>query len=251
MQTDQHIVHLYSSSYSHNADYRSDGDIVFATPRIAYVVSGKCTMTSCDGQNLTINAGDVWLLPKNKPYRSSWQALPTVEFIFLEFDVDHASLKLNRFATWHSPEFYDVFKRTQDYCQRGNTVGALCGLFQILQRFLPDLCSADTGNDRLQPALNRLHANYATPISVPELARACAMSPSYFYSVFRAATGQSPIEYKNALKLSHAVRLIRQGETLETVCDTLGFTNPAFLRRMIKKSTGLMPKEIKRNALKM
>ena len=35
--------------------------------------------------------------------------------------------------------------------------------------------------------------------------------------------GMSPIEYKNNVKLSHAVQLLQSGHTLETVCETLSF----------------------------
>ena len=251
MQSNQHIVHLFVSSYGANTDYSSDGDIIFRAPRLAYVANGTCTMTSKDGQNLTINAGDVWFLPKNKPYRSSWKADPCVQFVFVEFDIDQCSLVYDKFFSIHCPEAESLFKRTQDYYESGDTFGAMAGLFEILHKFLPAPNLTNHTHSRIRPALDVLHTNYTSNISVAKLAALCAMSESHFYSVFKAAAGVSPIEYKNTLKIGQAVHLIEQGATLENVCERLNFSSPAFLRKMLKRMTGMLPKEIKRGRQKM
>lgn len=252
MNGDNHNCYLYSSSYSAAHDYSSDGHIVFAKPRLAFIVKGRCDMVAEDGQTLSISEGDVWFLPKHIPYRSSWTANGTVEFLYVEFDLDSCSVSYNRFQRIHAPDSLPLFKKTLSSYNSGDTVGALSGLFAILERFLPLLSHRiDSNHSRILPALNYLHENYASPVSVSKLAKLCAMSESYFYSVFKSATAESPIEYKNTLKIDNAVRLIEQGETLESVCEALSFSSPAFLRRLVKRQTGMLPKDIKKNKIKM
>ena len=166
--------------------------------------------------------------------------------------MDFCALDYDAFTRTHAPDAENLFKRTLSYYNGGDTIRALKGLFEILERFLPRT-QARLGKERTKsaPALNYLHANYAAPVAVGTLSGLCAMSESRFYSAFRAITGQSPIEYKNSLKINHAVRLVEQGVTLEEICDELNFASPAFLRKMIKRQTGLLPKEIKRNKMKM
>jgi len=73
------------------------------------------------------------------------------------------------------------------------------------------------------------------------------MSSSRFYEVFREAIGESPINYKNRIRVAHAKMLIQEGKTLDEVCELLHFSSPSFLRRMMKKFLGITPKEAKRN----
>ena len=73
----------------------------------------------------------------------------------------------------------------------------------------------------------------------------CSLSESGFYQLFKKVTKLSPIEYKNSVKLSHAVTMIKNGSTLEEICEKLNFTSPAFLRRLMKKHYKKTPREIK------
>lgn len=249
---DEHHVHLHASTYSAGHDYRSDGEITFTYPRIAYVVHGTCTMHASNGQRLVIPEGNVWFLPKHVSYFSSWKATPCVEFIFLEFDLDFLSNGYDSFLSQPAPDAEVLFKRTLSSYQNKDTIGALKGLMSILERYLPRPKHALSGPfDSIAPAIAYVDAHYNEPIRVEDLSSLCAMSKSRFFATFKSVTGLTPIEYKNTLKINHAVRLIRQGETLESICDRLGFASPAFLRRLLKAYTGMLPKEIKSDTPKM
>ena len=71
------------------------------------------------------------------------------------------------------------------------------------------------------------------------------MSESKFYAEFKKIVGISPIDYKNNLKASKAAEMILQKTTLEEICETLGYSSPAFLRRQLKKHVGKIPCELK------
>ena len=252
MTTNTHNIYLYCSRYSQDHDYRADEDIIFAHPRLAYVAKGCCHMRTNDRQELTINEGNVWFLPKGVPYRSCWTATPYVEFIFVEFDVDLMSSSYSTFSVANAPHAEALFRDTLSAYENGDTIGALKSLFTLLDAYLPD---PETGipypYDTVAPAIAYLDKHYTEPVHVATLARLCTMSRSRFYTVFKSVTRQTPIEYKNSLKVQHAVRLIKQGATLEDVCDRLNFASPAFLRKMIWRTTGLLPKEIKHGKQKM
>ena len=84
---------------------------------------------------------------------------------------------------------------------------------------MPLLKKDDTKNiDSILPALNYLNENFTLPIKVDDLAKMCYMSKSTFYQKFKKITKTSPIEYKNAIKLSVARTLICDGLTLEEIC---------------------------------
>ena len=107
----------------------------------------------------------------------------------------------------------------------------------------------DENIKQILPAINYINEHFSSKIMVNTLANLCFMSESGFYQAFKKATNSSPIEYKNQIKLSHAIRLISSGETLEIVCEKLSFASPAFLRRLIKKHFNKSPKELKNTHL--
>ena len=96
------------------------------------------------------------------------------------------------------------------------------------------------------PALKYLRDQNSETVRVEKAASLCYMSPSRFFEVFREAVGISPIQYKNRIKLARAEALLLQGKTAEEVCELLHFSSPTFMRRMMKKHLGVIPRDIKK-----
>ncbi len=95
-------------------------------------------------------------------------------------------------------------------------------------------------------ANGRCFYKQADRISNAELAERCFLSPSAFYSAFKQATGCTPVEYKNRLKVRMAMELLMNtSESLECICRRTGFSSPAYLRRVMYRYTGRKPHEIR------
>ena len=71
-----------------------------------------------------------------------------------------------------------------------------------------ELGIADSQTQRIAAVLQRLKADYASPLRTTELARIAGMSVSSFHEHFRRVTALSPLQYQKQLRLAEARRLL-------------------------------------------
>jgi len=74
------------------------------------------------------------------------------------------------------------------------------------------------------------------------LAQQLGMSPRNFIRRFKAATGLSPIDYLQRLRVWAARRILEDGQTpVQEVSQRVGYSDAAFFRTIFKRHTGLAP----------
>jgi len=95
---------------------------------------------------------------------------------------------------------------------------------------------------KIGKALRRIHATYAQPLDLPELASEAGMSVPSFHSHFKAITRTSPMQYVKSTRL-HQARLLmmRQGMTAEAASHAVGYASPSQFNREFKRFFGLTP----------
>ena len=79
----------------------------------------------------------------------------------------------------------------------------------------------------------------------PSLSTLCecfCIGRTYLCQIFRAVTGDSPIDYWISLKIREAKRLIREGNmNITQIAEALGYSSIHHFSRMFKRVTGLSP----------
>ena len=89
------------------------------------------------------------------------------------------------------------------------------------------------------------HPEEMVPIST--LARACNISEVYFRKQFKALTGISPVEYRNALRLDKARQYLEYGDiSIQEISDTLGYATVSHFIKQFREKYGLPPLEYKK-----
>ncbi|HEX8914636.1 MAG TPA: AraC family transcriptional regulator [Humisphaera sp.] len=125
----------------------------------------------------------------------------------------------------------------------GRVVG-VCGLSR-------DLAAPAGESDEyrgLAGALDRLHADFAEPITIPDLARSAGLSPYQFDRRVRKLFGLSAGQLLDKVRLDEAVRLLREtDEPVAAVALACGYGDQSAFARRFRQSTGLTPREF-RNA---
>lgn len=87
-------------------------------------------------------------------------------------------------------------------------------------------------------------------IDINELAKMCYTSPSTFRRKFKKATGMSPIEYKNKLKIIKASELLKTGEySVKEAAKEVNIEDIYYFSKMFKKHMNTTPSSLK-NCLK-
>ncbi|WP_414636905.1 AraC family transcriptional regulator [Acerihabitans sp.] len=97
---------------------------------------------------------------------------------------------------------------------------------------------------KISKALQRIHAAYAQPLDLPQLAREAGMSVPTFHSHFKAITSTSPMQYVKSTRLHQArLLMVRQGMTAAAASHVVGYESPSQFNREFKRLFGLPPAE--------
>lgn len=101
---------------------------------------------------------------------------------------------------------------------------------------------------KIGKALRHIHAAYAEPINLAQLAREADMSVPSFHSHFRSVTRTSPMQYLKSTRLHQArLLMVRQGMTAEAAGYAVGYASASQFNREFKRLFGLPPlAEVKR-----
>lgn len=89
--------------------------------------------------------------------------------------------------------------------------------------------------------------NYLVPSPVERMMDRSGLNPRTFARRFRAATGCSPIEYVQALRVEEAKQMLETGhDDVDEVGAAVGYQDPASFRRVFKRKAGLSPASYRR-----
>ncbi|MET3217082.1 UNVERIFIED_ORG: AraC-like DNA-binding protein [Burkholderia territorii] len=95
---------------------------------------------------------------------------------------------------------------------------------------------------RIGRSLRMIHADYARPLDVSQLAGEAGMSVPSFHSHFKAITQVSPMQYLKSTRLHQArLLMVRQDLTAEAAGYAVGYTSPSQFSREFKRLFGLTP----------
>ncbi|MCE8021295.1 AraC family transcriptional regulator [Halomonas sp. MCCC 1A11036] len=97
---------------------------------------------------------------------------------------------------------------------------------------------------RIAKALHRIHAEFAEPLEVGELASEVGMSTAAFHVHFKAVTQTSPLQYIKSTRLHQArLLMIRDGLPAAAAAARVGYESPSQFSREFKRFFGRPPGE--------
>jgi transcriptional regulator GlxA family with amidase domain len=84
--------------------------------------------------------------------------------------------------------------------------------------------------------------NYATPNPVSAMVDQSGLFTRSFKRRFSAATGYTPVEYVQALRIEEAKQMLETEATaIEEIAASVGYEDPTFFRRLFKRRAGVTP----------
>lgn len=104
------------------------------------------------------------------------------------------------------------------------------------------LASRDEHLSRIARTLRYVHAEYAKPHSVEELARRAGMSVAAFHHYFKLVTASSPLQYLKRVRLDQARLLMaHDGYSASTAARAVGYESASQFSREFKRLFGVTP----------
>lgn len=220
---------------------------------VARMLSGSGIIRAISGEELHLRAGDIFYLPMGLRYHSYWtideredRSVSWESYGFTHFPIPNETRYTMQKISPSMEAIQWLNRLAQDQTVSPASVGYL---YLFLSEVLPHLHVSRLNQKAtmLQTAFDYIqqHENFA----VSELARACGISESGLYALFRDYANTTPIEIKHRLKTEQAIALLSTTDlAVETIASTLGLCSSAYLRKILKKQTGRTPSQIRKDA---
>ncbi len=98
------------------------------------------------------------------------------------------------------------------------------------------------GDEKIAVVQRYLEQNLTAPVSVVKMAEMASMVERTFLRRFKKATGDTPLEYRQRLRVEAAKRLLERGETrIEKITTAVGYEDASSFRRLFKQIAGVSP----------
>jgi AraC-like DNA-binding protein len=129
-----------------------------------------------------------------------------------------------------------------------------CALVELRRAVMPEITKTrDEGwlktNEIVTKAVSYIRSRFGESLSLEDIARHCICSVSHLSHVFSRHMGSSPIEYRNRVRIAHAVRrLASSGDKIERIAFDCGFESYSQFRQLFKRMTGQTPGAMQKNA---
>ena len=247
------LMHLetvkYDFNHPHSCDWRKKPR-PYATMALMIEGTGKFVTQK---ETFIIKHGDMVFIPDGINYISYWQGNPnsylSVHFMFeSKFSQSEArNFKLQRLTGIDFDATLAALQNIRASLEKGG-IGAIAATVDFFG-FYSDVASRlkpaehyGAAVKSVQKAIDYLE-NEDNDIHVGKLADMCYLSESRFFTLFKLATGMSPIKYKNNILIRRAAQMLKTGMSIQEVSDELGFSTPSYFRRTFKLATGKTPKE--------
>ena len=93
-----------------------------------------------------------------------------------------------------------------------------------------------------------INSHFTERLSIPQLAKRCALSETVYRRKFRQLTGLSPVQYINQLKIEKACQLLQSGDiSHQQISEFLNFYSVSYFYRVFKAVTGQTPGDYRKN----
>lgn len=104
----------------------------------------------------------------------------------------------------------------------------------------------------LLPVVKHVEANYASNVSMAEMARLAGLSTTHFNRRFRQLLRMTPTDYLRIVRIQAAQHLLTTtSRSLSDIADAVGFTDQSHFTKRFRKTTGLTPDAYRKRFVRM
>ena len=134
------------------------------------------------------------------------------------------------------------------YTAEDNICDKMCCMYNIIKHLLTISVEKNTyRNSSIYPVIELIKADFAKNITISEMAKTVGMSESNLYSVFKKATGTSPIKYLNEYRLSVAEELLRHtDENIKNIAEKVGIQDQFYFSKLFKAKYSMSPQQYRK-----
>jgi len=105
-------------------------------------------------------------------------------------------------------------------------------------------------SQRVGLAIQYMLRHLNEPLRISTLAAMTGLSPSHFFSLFKSATGFTPIAFFIGLRMQRACELLEKNESnIKETAELVGYNDKYYFSRLFKQVIGVPPGEYQRTSV--
>jgi len=223
------------------------------------VLEGSATQT-LNGESYELSRGDVYLITPTDYHRvrSHGGPLSLWNIVFEEHALRDACLA----AAWEGlpptrlceEQLGRIDRLCEILCEECVQDGPRCdgilleSLLSMILRSRPSRHPSPTGEHRgeMDKACHYLQTHFREAPTLSDIAAHVGFHPAYFSEQFKKHTGMRYMDRLNELRVGYAKHLLSQGLSVSEACFGAGFGSLSNFQYSFKRSTGLSPREYKK-----
>lgn len=241
-----------------------------AEPELLYAQQGEFEIYD-ENANFLLHSGEVCIIPSGKTHAIR-SLNPTGEYWSISFSVDLISMHDNHFFQQElvtplrtgflllpnkiTPESGLSSKAAAalNDVLHGNRQEKFLGLMAFWLEILPH-CKRKTqqqeinqNHSAVEACIRYMDANYASRITLDELASHVHLHPNYLCAIFKSHSGQTVVEYLTELRISKARHLLSRGNiSISQAAERVGFNDLDHFSRTFKSIVGISPSAFRKS----
>lgn len=204
-----------------------------------YIADGSVEFRFADSDRVySLSRGQTIYIPKGSRYAVTYQP-PKTQVILLQFNI-HSSCR--QLPSGEPAILGSGARHAFEAVSHRNRLGCAAKIYELLALLEQGTPPLPQKHKRLLPAVDALQREPALNLPVSHYASLCHMSVPGFRRSFKEYTGQSPVEFRNELRLHNARKLIEQQQySVEAAARISGFSNLSFFYRLFRRKFGTQP----------
>lgn len=187
-------------------------------------------------KTIRLDNGCALFIPKDYPYIATYMKNNT-KIRILNFDFEDLTLPslFSKPILLTTPEMQLIFNSIS-FHNMSNPLFLTAKIYELLYYLDVQTDTTPHKYKKLLPAMREFEQFYFKNEKISYYAALCDMSEPNFRRLFKEYTGQSPIEYRNSIRIANLKRLLSSGEfKIYEAAYLVGFNNMAFFYEVYNK----------------
>lgn len=219
----------------------------------ANIMVGKKSFRMLPGDTIIINAQT--LHNSSSDTHAYYYCLKIKSEWFLENGIDNKTVQFKNFI--HDPVVTQLFEELNKQKWQKANITYIASLKRALLNLVIyllenysyeiDRKTQNKGFATVLDVMTYITEHYSEHISIDELAAKFGYSKYHFLRLFKQNTGQTVVDYINAMRCEVAGELLRKGSLpVAEIAYTCGFNTPSYFAKQFKKFYGILPMQYRK-----